>query len=1143
MSEALTPGFMVVHGNRLEELRGLAVGWMRRYPLAPLENEQVLVQSNGIAQWLKLALAEDPRGDDEGGCGGAAALEVQLPAAFLWRTYRQVLGRDNVPPSSPLDRAPLTWRLMRLLPTLLMQPDFAALRRFLDDDGDLRKRYQLAERLADLYDGYQVYRADWLNDWAAGRDLLASLRDSRRPLPESCRWQAQLWRALLADVGDGGLARSRAGVHRRFLEVMQAATEAPAGLPRRVVIFGLSAIPAQTLEALAALARFSQVLLCVHNPCRHHWSDIVADQDLLRQNYRRQQRKPGMPQTLDAEALHQHGQPLLASWGKQGRDYIHLLDEFDEPDGYRRLFEDLNGGRIDLFAETEPQHLLGQLQDDILELRPLAETRERWSAVDPARDRSVRFHLAHSPQREVEILHDQLLARFSSDGSLRPRDVIVMVPDVDAYAPHIRAVFGQLDRSDPRFIPFSLADQHQRGFQPLLIALEHLLQLPDSRFALSEILDLLDVPALRARFGLREGDLPTLHLWLEGAGVRWGLDAEQRSRLDLPEGLTQNTWRFGLRRMLLGYAVGGGAALGDIEPFDEVGGLDAALVGPLVDLLDALDAAQAALAQPARPAEWGARLQALLALFFSAQDEHDEYLLEQLENLRERWLELCEDVALDEELPLTVVREAWLAGLDAGGLAQRFLAGAVNFCTLMPMRAIPFRVVCLLGMHDGAYPRIHPPLDFDLMAQDYRPGDRSRREDDRYLLLEALLSARDQFYVSWVGRSIRDNSERPPSVLIAQLRDHLQAGWRLAGHEEEPERLLAALTQEHPLQPFSARYFRGERGYFSFAAEWLGVHDRTSRDEDTLLPPLVLEEPLGLDDLARFLRGPVDLFFANRLKVHFEAPDAPAEDEEPFGLDALTRYQLGEGLLEAALAEPEAVDRALTAAAERLRGSGRLPLAGFGERAGRALREPLPVVVAQVEALTLRWPEPLEEAVTLNLEHREVQLVANLERLRRGPEGLLALTAQANGLGNARTRKWHRLLRPWVQHLVAAAGGLQLTTAVVATDLTLLLPPLDTELAQRQLHELLDAWALGQRRPLPVAPRTAFAWLANEPDKALAFAEQAYQGEAATHPALRRQYPDFAALLADEEFDGWCQTLYAPVFTAGWQVVGGEGQA
>ncbi|KTT45616.1 exodeoxyribonuclease V subunit gamma, partial [Pseudomonas oryzihabitans] len=260
-------------------------------------------------------------------------------------------------------------------------------------------------------------------------------------------------------------------------------------------------------------------------------------------------------------ALHQHGQPLLASWGKQGRDYIHLLDEFDEPDGYRRLFEDLNGGRIDLFGETEPQHLLGQLQDDILELRPLSETRERWPAVDPARDKSMRFHVAHSPQREVEILHDQLLARFSSDSSLRPRDVIVMVPDIDAYAPHIRAVFGQLERGDPRFIPFSLADQHQRGFQPLLIALEHLLQLPDSRFALSEILDLLDVPALRARFGLREGDLPTLHLWLEGAGVRWGLDAEQRSRLDLPEGLTQNTWRFGLRRMLLGYAVGSGAAL------------------------------------------------------------------------------------------------------------------------------------------------------------------------------------------------------------------------------------------------------------------------------------------------------------------------------------------------------------------------------------------------------------------------------------------------------------------------------------------------------------------------------------------------------------------------------------------------------
>ncbi len=547
-----------------------------------------------------------------------------------------------------------------------------------------------------------------------------------------------------------------------------------------------------------------------------------------------------------------------------------MLDSYDDPNSYRATFRD---GRIDLFSEAQPQNLLNQLQDDILELRPLNETREHWPAVDLTQDESIRFHIAHSAQREVEILHDQLLARFSANPHLRPRDVIVMVPDIDSYAPHIRAVFGQLDRHDPRFIPFTLADQGQRGRDPLLIAVEHLLKLPDSRFPVSEILDLLDVPALRARFGVQERDLPTLHRWIEGAGVRWGMNAEQRAGLGLPDELEQNSWHFGLRRMLLGYAVGSSNACAGIEPYDEIGGLDAALIGPLVALLDALELAHHELNEAAQPKAWGLRLQILMQLFFKASNEHDDYLLTQLEELRETWLQTCESVGLVDELPLTVVREAWLAGLDQGRLSQRFLAGAVNFCTLMPMRAIPFKLVCLLGMNDGDYPRAQPPLDFDLMGSDYRPGDRSRREDDRYLLLEALLSARNQLYISWVGRSIRDNSERPASVLIGQLRDHLASGWRSLDEHQE---LLHAMTEEHPLQPFSSRYFHEGDQLFSYAREWQVLHQvHEPQHEAELLAPYVQEEPLSLALLQDFLRNPVRHFSRSDSKCTLRPPRRP----------------------------------------------------------------------------------------------------------------------------------------------------------------------------------------------------------------------------------------------------------------------------
>ena len=1142
---SLNAGFMVVQSNSLDELRSLVIGVMRHYPLAPLENEIALVQSNGIAQWLKLALAEDPEDDDMGGCGIAAAIDVQLPGSFMWQLYRMVLGRDEIPVKSLLDKAPLTWRLMRLLPQLIDQPHFEPLQRFLTHDTDLRKRYQLSERLADLFDQYQVYRADWLEDWAEGKHQLRNGRGEAKPLTPANCWQAELWRALLLDVGEQGMAQSRAGVHQRFIERINSLDEAPAGLPSRVIVFGISSLPAQALEALAGLARFSQVLLCVHNPCRYHWADIVADKDLLRHQYKRQSRKSGMPVVLDPQTLHQHAHPLLAAWGKQGRDYISLLDSYDDPNSYRAAFRD---GRIDLFSENNPQNMLNQLQDDILELRPLNETREHWPAVNLQSDHSIRFHIAHSAQREVEILHDQLLERFSADPDLRPRDVIVMVPDIDSYAPHIRAVFGQLERYDPRFIPFTLADQGQRGRDPLLIAVEHLLKLPDSRFPVSEILDLLDVPALRARFGVEERDLPTLHRWIEGAGIRWGMNAEQRAGLGLPPELEQNSWRFGLRRMLLGYAVGSASACEGIEPYDEIGGLDAALIGPLVALLDALEIAHQELTQPAPPKEWGVRLQGLVQLFFKASNEHDDYLLAQLEELRETWLDTCESVGLQDELPLTVVREAWLAGLDQGRLSQRFLAGAVNFCTLMPMRAIPFKLVCLLGMNDGDYPRAQPPLDFDLMGSDYRPGDRSRREDDRYLLLEALLSARNQLYISWVGRSIRDNSERPASVLIGQLRDHLASGWRL---NDEDESLLEAMTQEHPLQPFSARYFHEGDALFSYASEWQVLHQpKKPAAESEILEPYIQDEPLSLGQLQDFLRNPVRHFFSQRLKVFFEAAEVPLADEEPFVLDALQRYSLSDSLLEAALGQLENADHALEAHALRLQNSGLLPMAGFGEWLQRELIEPLPDLLQRYQQLLTLWPTPLTSALPVSLELHGLRLEGWLSGLhQRADGGLLSVTTIPNSIGSIKTRKWHRLTRPWVNHLVACASGLSMTTALVASDDSLLLEPLEKGAALQALGNLLLAWQTGMRQPLPIAVKTAFAWLGQtDPVKAEAAARKAYEGDGQTtdgerreSPALARQFADYDSLIADETFAGWCDSLYRPLLEAPWRSLTSEG--
>lgn len=1170
--EDLASGLMVIHGNHPEALRDVLVAWMKRYPLAPLENELILVQSNGIAQWLKMALAADAVSGGGGGCGIAAALEAFLPSRFVWQAYRAVLGADAVPEVSPFDKPLLVWRLMRLLPQLLVRDEFAPLARFLADDEDLRKRHQLAERLADLFDQYQMYRADWLAAWAAGEDVLLTARGGREALTPVQRWQPALWRALLEDVGAVLAGSGRAAVHTRFLAAVAAMADAPrpVDLPRRVMVFGISSLPAQTLEVLAAIAQWSQVLLCVHNPCEHYWADIIADKDLLRASRARQSRRAGMPEVLAEEELHLHAHPLLAAWGKQGRDFIGLLDEHDASEARERYaprFLALSQ-RIDLFAPHGADCLLHQLQDDIRDLRPLAETRARWPGVDASADQSIRFHVAHGPQREVEILHDQLLAAFNADATLRPRDVIVMVPDIDAYAPHIQAVFGLLDADDARFIPFTVADQGLRHHDPLLNAVEKLLGLPQSRVAVSDVLDLLEVPALRARFGIAEDQLPLLHRWVRGANIRWGLHAEQRASLGLPAGAEQNSWLFGLRRMLLGYAVGasieGDQAWQGIEPFDEIGGLEAGLVGPLAALLERLDTAWRSLRGAATADDWCTRLRGLLADCFDPADGDGAYTLQRLESALQAWQDACAAAGLAEALPLSVVREHWLAQMDDSGLSQRFFAGAVTFATLMPMRAIPFRHVCLLGMNDGDYPRTRVPMDFDLMGRDYRPGDRSRREDDRYLFLEALLSARERLHVSWVGRSIHDNTDRPPSVLVGQLRDHLAAGWRLAGHEgeqaggDENAALLAALTVEHRLQPFSRDYFAADgtdTPLFTYAREWRdSLAPAAEAAAAAPLPPLAWDQPLTLRQLADFLKEPAKTFMRLRLGVYFETPDPASEDHEPFALDALQNWQLQDELIDAqreALRHDAPRDEALQAALARIARRGDLAAGHFATRMQEDLAEPMVDLFERYAKALAEWPQAAGADEEIAFEHGVAgQMLVVADRLgdvRCNGEGARCRVVLESGSA-VKDGKYRRdtLVRHWVAHVAGHLGGAAMASRIVSKAGDAPINALDAADAHEYFRRLLDAWHAGLTRPLPLAAKTAFAWigkggtadtpLASDAGRAARLAYEGdgnkVRGERDDSPYLLRAWPDFDALWAGGEFARLADALLRPLYGA-----------
>ena len=1137
MTEPFQPGLSIIHANHVEDLRDVVVEWIGRYPVAPLEKECFIVQSNGMAQWLKLSLASDD------GCGIGAGLEFLLPGRFMWQAYRAVLG--DVPPASPFDRERLIWRLMRLLTQLGDEPVFSVLRRFLANDEDSRKRHQLALHLSALFDQYQVYRADWLTAWQAGGDGIVTGSGAWAELPGEQLWQPALWRRVHEDIAPELRSTGRADLHGRFLTAARNSQRPFSGLPRRVIVFGICSLPAQVLEALDVLSAHCQILLFVHNPCRHYWADIIEDRELFKIEQARHGRAGTLPGDLDPDLLHQQVNPLLATWGKQGRDYIGLLYRYDEPETYQDrfsqidLFRDIiapesqdNGDNVCVDPPDDPEDqgsqyhrhntafdarrtLLMQVQQNILDLTALPAVSGDRQIIFPL-DRSIQFHLAHSRQREVEILQDQLLNFFEEIPDLCPRDVIVMTPDIDNYACHIQAVFGNVTLTDERYIPFSIADGPDNAYRPLLKALETLLNLPQIRMTTADIMALVEVPALGRRFGIKPLDLPLLKLWMEGAGICWGLNSAHRRAFDLPPDLEHNTWDFGLRRMMLGYAVGDGFAWNGIEPYDEIGGLSAALVGGLTDFMNALETLWQTIITPASPEIWCQRIRQLLNDFFMPGDSNERLFLSHVNDVLVSWETACGSGDFHSDLELAVVRDHVMAAMTDSSTSQRFLAGMVNFCTMMPMRAIPFKVVCLLGMNDGEYPRSRVALDFDLMALKgfYRPGDRSRREDDRYLFLEALLSARNCLYISYIGHDVVDNSLKAPSVLVAQLRDYVSAGWRFC----LPEDACRTLTLEHPLQPFSKQYFDAQKNnpLFTYAREWREIFEDQERstpqgsgasdtasitldekffgDDVPLLSLPVPQDNLDLRPLIQFMKNPLTFFFQQRLSVYFDAMEGSQTGDEPFVLEGITPYILKKQLLDAGLPEAtqgaEQVFQAVTTAAQRLLNTGQLPMKGFGQLAITSLTEPVEEMVAHHKQLCETWPHEISG--------RELSF-----HVSKGPLRGKILEGFLDGLHTAGSSptlaRWefypHNLmdskgnpgrLTPftgvWVKHVLGCAVGLSLTSSLVAPDGIVSFNPLEKPTAKTLLHDIMDLWWQGLCFPQPITPRTAMAWLLKAPE-------------------------------------------------------------
>lgn len=906
--------------------------------------DTILVQSPGMSQWLKIQIAEKR--------GIAANIEFPLPSSFIWNLYRQHI--DHLPEQSAFTKPNMTWKLMSLLPRMLQQAEFSAIASYLDK-APLLKQYQLAHKIADIYDQYLVYRPEWILGWettsserGAGQQQTSS---DAGPDESLHPWQGILWRALCEmSQGLGESVYHRANLHQQLLTKLAEQANS-AGVAKPLYVFGLSAMPQQQLEVLDALAINRDVFVFWFNPSQHYWGDIVDGKTMARANLQQLIKNQGQSQEPD---YLQAGNPLLASWGKLGRDYQDMLLMFDVQ-------------QHDYFVDTEPHTMLEHMQAEIYEL----QFRHSFDSLSPTEllgngqdfpkieiassDRSIQLHACHSRVRELEVLHDQLLDWLAHNPDCQPGDVIVMMPDVGVYAPFIEGVFGAAPSH--RYIPFGISDRNMSEESPLLNSFVQLMKLEQSRLTLSEVMTWLAVPAVLRKFAISEQEYALLQHWLADAGVRWGWDEQDKSRWDLPE-QGQNTWLFGLQRLLAGYAMDGGQLLAyqqqSISPYGDIEGQQAVALGKFYLFAQQLLVVLAYCQQRASLADKVAGAMNIIDALY-ASDEAEGIELSQLREVLEQIAShqsQC-DSPIDQGVFVAEVEQQ----LNEKGVGQRFLAGYVNFCTLMPMRSIPFKMVCLLGMNDADYPRQTVPVGFDLMrVSKAKRGDRSRRLDDRYLFLEALLSARETLYISYLGTSQKDNTALSPSILVSELLEYCEQGFALMGElalapDITCKNLRAQMTTEHSLQPFADDYFMGNPRLPSYneqasqvaltRQQAIEIH----RFNEQALPALYSVEherlcidgmpvDISLDELIQFFINPAKAFFMQRWQCRFSGLGDELLDQEPFSFGGLDKYQLNDRLMSELIQDQQndSLNRGDICAyfAQQLRAEGLLPVGYSG---------------------------------------------------------------------------------------------------------------------------------------------------------------------------------------------------------------------
>ncbi|MCP4366595.1 MAG: exodeoxyribonuclease V subunit gamma [Deltaproteobacteria bacterium] len=1081
-------GLKIYTSNRLEILVRQLAKIVREPLSSPFIQETIVVQSLGMERWVSMELASYNR--------ICANSYFPFPNQFLQDIFKKII--PDLPEYSPFELSTMTFKMMKILPECLHIPEFESIKSYLKDDINQLKLFQLAERIADTFEQYLVFRSEMIFAWEEGREE----KD-----PEY-RWQAYLWREL----AKGNEKNHRAYLRKVLFERIRKKQVLFKDLPQRVSLFGISYLPPFHLEAFTQISQLTEVYFFILNPCMEYWADIASDVEI-----KKIKGKYNQTNQVSDDLHLEKGNRLLASMGALGRDFFRLVSGFD--------YE-----IYDLFEDQSCHNILSGIQSDILYLRE-GENEKEGRLADRAGidDLSVQVHSCHSAMREVEIIHDNILTMFEDDPKLLPKDIIVMTPDIETYAPYIHAVFHAQPDETLR-IPYSIADKsiikQSRTIETFLLILD----LKESRLGVSSIMALLESPATKAMFDLNDSDIDQIEFWIRKTNIRWGYDALSKKKMGIP-GFIENTWKAGIERIILGYAMPGRGRkmFSGILPYDHIEGSNVKTLGKLIEFISCILKWKKELERLRTVKKWGeVFIEILEQLFKPGEDTERE-----IQFLRKVFKELESKERISDfkdKVELEVMR-SYLEGIFEKQLTSSgFISNGLTFCAMLPMRSIPFKVICLIGMNNDSFPREYRPLGFDLIARKPNIGDRSKRNDDKYFFLEAIISARKKLYISYVGQNIQDNTKIEPSVIISELIDYIEKSFTL------PDNFIKEnLITQHKLQAFSPRYFQKESKLHSYSKEnfiaaknFLNHDDHPNFIKESLSTPTDEFRNLEIEAFCTFLSHPVKFLLQRRLGVYLDESIDLIDEKENFSLNGLEKYKIKQDLLKNRLSGLKLDDMLPVQ-----RATGTLPHGNIGKVSYSDMSNDAEIFAEKLENIT---EGKKIDSIDITHEIAGFKLTGKIADIHE--QGLVIFRYA--------TVKPKDYIKAWIYHLLLCTNRnshCPLKTTLLGSNLLY-----EFDLVQNPeeiLEHLLQVYWQGLSEPVHFFPKTSYkyAHLLLEKEKitydALENARKSWEGNDFTPGESNDLYLDLCFRETnplDEEFEKVSIEIYKPIFEHGREI-------